>query len=397
MATEQDALYKMLDSSLLRDCLFPSPSAKMEQPAPKKHTFSMPDWSLLPEELLHLISKHLEDYCFDVVHARSVCTSWRSSFPFPSSLLRPSYSLPSFAKFPRKSKGFCTIKKVPLFLFRVRVPAAAAASPSEFFVGGIGQDDSEDRMEIPSPLQCSVRVKSPGSVPTLMNMLDCQILSLGYQYRIIGWDPEERTTVFLPLSKDGEFVVLLNQRLLALTSAEMRWKLVMNVPNARCSELVTFRGRFYAAFLHWGVYVIDPCSLKATSLMPSQSLHSSNYLIPSGNDELFLVEVIFPRGFAFNRFKCRVSRLDEEAGKWVVVTDLGDRVLFIGHFGNVSCSAKELPIGCGVSGNSVLSTFRPGNVTYVYKYGVHTGNEEDDRYRWRCVSENRVTIFYTKP
>ncbi|KAG7567869.1 hypothetical protein ISN45_Aa04g007050 [Arabidopsis thaliana x Arabidopsis arenosa] len=200
----------------------------------------MPDWSQLPEELLFIISTYLEENCFDVVHARSGCTSWRSSFPFPSSLLRTSYSLPSFAKFPRKSKGFCTSRR------------------------------------------------------SLCSSL-------------------------------GEFVLLLNQRLLALTSAEMRWKLVMNVPNARCSE-----------------------------------------------------------GLAFNRFKCRVSRLDEEAGKWVVVTDLGDRVLFIGHFGNVSCSAKELPIGCGVSGNSVLSTFRPGNVTYVYKYGVHTGNEEDDRYRWRC-------------
>ncbi|CAH8263657.1 unnamed protein product [Arabidopsis lyrata] len=269
MATEQDALYKMLDSSLLRDCLFPSPSAKMKQPAPKKHTLSMPDWSLLPEDLLQLISKHLEDYCFDVVHARSVCSSWRSSFPFPSSL----YAQVTL-KFPRKSKGFCTIKKVPLFLFRVQAPAAAAASPSEFLLGGINQVSSEDRIELPSPLQCSLNVKIPGSVPTLMNMLDCQIIPLGYQYRIIGWDPEERTTVFLPLSKDGEFVVLLNQRLLALTSAEMRW----NFPNARCSELVTFRGRFYAAFLHWGVYVIDPCSLKATSLMPSQSLHSSNYI-----------------------------------------------------------------------------------------------------------------------
>ncbi|KAF3551747.1 hypothetical protein DY000_02006188 [Brassica cretica] len=38
---------------------------------------SVPDWSLLPEELLHIISKNLDE-CFDVVHARSVCTLWRS-------------------------------------------------------------------------------------------------------------------------------------------------------------------------------------------------------------------------------------------------------------------------------------------------------------------------------
>ncbi|CAL9233885.1 unnamed protein product [Arabidopsis halleri] len=376
----------------------------MEQPAAKKHTFSMPDWSLLPEELLNLVSKHLDDYCFDLVHARSVCTSWRSSFPFPSSLLRPSYSLPSFTKFPRKSKGFCTLQKVPLFLFRVRSPATAAVSPSKFFLGGINRDKSKDHMELlPSSLQCSVRVKIPGSEPTLMNMLDCQILPLGNQYRIIGWDPEEQTTVFLPLCKDGgggEFVVLLNYSylLLALTSSEMRWKLVMDVPNTSCTELVTFRGRFYAAFLLGEVYVINPCSLEATSLMPSEPLCSSNYLIPSGNDELFLVEVIVPMGLNFNRFKCRVSRLDEKAGKWVVVRDLGDRVFFIGgQFRNVCCSAKELPDGCGVSGNSILFTFGPRNVTCTYKYGVHTGNEEDDLNWWRCVSENPVRIFYIKP
>ena len=53
----------------------------------------LPDWSLLPEELLQIVTKNVEN-CFDVVHARSVCNSWQSTFPFPSCLLRPSYSLP---------------------------------------------------------------------------------------------------------------------------------------------------------------------------------------------------------------------------------------------------------------------------------------------------------------
>ncbi|KAG5397462.1 hypothetical protein IGI04_019276 [Brassica rapa subsp. trilocularis] len=34
---------------------------------------SVPDWSLLLEELLHIISKNMDD-CFDVVHAHSVGT-----------------------------------------------------------------------------------------------------------------------------------------------------------------------------------------------------------------------------------------------------------------------------------------------------------------------------------
>ncbi|KAG7572526.1 hypothetical protein ISN44_As09g008860 [Arabidopsis suecica] len=72
-----------------------------------------------------------------------------------------------------------------------------------------------------------------------------------------------------------------------------------------------------------------------------------------------------------------VNGLDEEAGKWVEVSDIGDRLLVIGDLGNVCCSTKELPDGCGLSGNSIVFTHGPGNVTYSYKYGVHTGREED--------------------
>ncbi|KAG7567601.1 hypothetical protein ISN45_Aa04g004580, partial [Arabidopsis thaliana x Arabidopsis arenosa] len=280
-----------------------------------------PDWSLLPEELLRIVSKNVED-CFDVVHARSVCNSWRSTFPFPSCLLRPSYSLPTFDEFTLESKDLCTLEKVPLFVFRIKTPAAST-SPFEYFLGGIGRDD---RMDLPSPLQCSVKVEIPGYDSTLMNMVDCQILSLGHQYRLVGWEPKDyRGVAFLPL--------------------KMKWKRLENVPYAICSDLVTFRGRFYASFLSRNTFVIDPYSLEVTIL---------NFDI-----------------IDFSRFTCIVSRLDEEGGKWVEVTDLGNRVFFIGHFGNVSCSAKELPDGCGLSGNSILFTNEP---IFAYKYGVNTGS-----------------------
>ncbi|KAG7585756.1 F-box-like domain superfamily [Arabidopsis thaliana x Arabidopsis arenosa] len=369
----------------------------------------MPNWSQLPEELLNLISKNL-DNCFDVIHARSVCRSWRSAFPFPSCLLSLRYYLPTFAKFPSLSKDLCTLKKIQVFLFRVRNPAAVAASISEYFLGGIDQDNSNDHMELPSPLQCSVKVKIPQSDPILVNMLDYQILPLGYRYIMIGWDPESLATgyaglAFLPLNKNGgeEFIVLLGycNHLLVLKSAEMRWTRVKKTSIASCKGLVTFRGRFYVTFLNGDIYIFDPYSLEQTLLMPSQPLRSSKYLIPTGNDELFLVEKFNPFPEAdildFNRFTCRVSKLDEEAGIWVEVTDLGDRVLFIGHFGNICCSAKELPNGCGVSGNSILFTNEPGNVTFAYKYGVHTGRAEDELNIWRFSREIRVMIVNTFP
>ncbi|EOA28453.1 hypothetical protein CARUB_v10024662mg [Capsella rubella] len=366
---------------------------------------TMQDWSLLPEELLHIISEYLED-CFDVIHARSVCHLWRSIFPFPSCLLRTSYSLPSFTKFPRRSKGLCTLEKFPMFLFKVLSPAITDA---EFFVGGINRDKSEDCMKLQSSIQCSVKVKIQNSEPTLLNFLDCQILPLGYQYKMIGFDPTSLATsfrgmAFLPLNKEaggGGFVVLIgySHSLLVLRSAEMRWMRLENCAEADCKHIITFRGKFYAVFISGDVFVIDPYSLEATPLRPSERLTSQNDLVPSGNDELFLVERIIVRGtvLQLSKLACRDSRLDEEAGEWVVVSDLGDRVLLIGEPGNCAFSAKELPDGCGVSGNSMIFTNEPFGVTYSYKYGVDTGNAEDDLNLWRCSRETRVKILNMSP
>ncbi|WZZ54238.1 hypothetical protein YC2023_054345 [Brassica napus] len=361
----------------------------------------MPDWSRLPEELLHIISENVED-CFDIVHARSVSNSWRSTFSFPCTLRRQSYSLPSFANFPSESKDLCTLEKIPLFLFRVQTPPPASAS--EYFLGGIGRDES-DLTELPSPLQCSVKVKIPGSDPTLMNMRDGQVFPLGHQYRISCDSKDYRTVAFLQLNQEGreEFIVLLGfgRFFLALRSFEMKWKLVMGFRTPSSDDIVTFRSRFYVTVRDTSMtmmytFRIDPFSLRMTPLMPMKPVGSLKYLVPCGNDdELFMVEkfLCFSNVLDFCRLTCKVSRLQEETGIWVEVSDLGDRVLFIGRFGNVSCSAKELPDGCGVSGNSILFTNELDSGTSVYKYGVDTGREEDDINCWSFSGENRVTIL----
>ncbi|CAH8367109.1 unnamed protein product [Eruca vesicaria subsp. sativa] len=151
----------------------------------------------------------------------------------------------------------------------------------------------------------------------------------------------------------------------------MRWVKLKKFSDASYEDIVNFRGRFYVTTLNKDVFVIDPYSLDEIPLMPLQPLRSVKYLVPSGNDdELFLVEKILPsRGVLdFSRLACRVSKLNDEAGTWVEVSDVGGRVLFIGYLGNVSCCAKELPDGCGLSGDSLLFTGGPGNVTYFYKY-----------------------------
>ncbi|CAL9233772.1 unnamed protein product [Arabidopsis halleri] len=321
----------------------------------KKKTSIMPDWSELPDELLYLILTYLGDNCFDVVHARSVCSLWRSTLPL-SPVLRPSYSLPAFGDFPLESKGLCTLEKVPKFLF-IRVPTPAIA------------DD-----QLSDALQCLVKVKIPASVPK-------KIVPLGHKYRMIGWDYNR--AAFLRLDKEGkreEFVVLLKYSgsFLVLTSAEMRWKKLENVPNATCFDIVTFRGRFYAQFLSGHIVVIDPYSLEVTLLLfsPEES-RGLQSLVPYGKDELFLVEVIIPedRVIDLSRLTRRVRRLDEEAGIWVEVSDFGDCVFLLG---NLSCSAKEFPHGFGLTKNAVLFTDKSGNAFLYYKRNVILKGESCD-------------------
>ncbi|XP_013631674.1 PREDICTED: F-box/kelch-repeat protein At1g64840-like [Brassica oleracea var. oleracea] len=376
------------NTSLLSDSV-----SKLQLSLKDQHTSS--DWSNLPDELLRIISSKLED-CFDFIHARAVCSPWRSIFPFPSWLLRTSYSLPSFDRF----GGFCTLEKFPVFLFRVRSPEDDDhALPSQFFVGGVGPDKSGDHMV---------------TAPTSINVADCQIIPLGHRCRMVGYDPDSLSTGYrgvaiLPLNNEegGEFIVLIgySHHMLALRSTEMRWMEVDNCSRADCIDIVTFRGKFYPVFTNGDVFAIDPYTLETTPLRPPQIAGCGrlNYLVPYGDDELYLVERIIVRNgvLSFANMACRVSVLDEEAGEWVVVSDLGDRVLLIGQLGNSSgnsaCSAKELPEGCGVSGSSMLFINEMFHETFPYKYGVDTGSPEDDLNVWRCSRETRVTTLNKSP
>ncbi|CAA7032990.1 unnamed protein product [Microthlaspi erraticum] len=233
-----------------------------------------------------------------------------------------------------------------------------------------------------------------------MNILDCQILSLGHQYRLKNWNPDAVETsitsvAFVPLNTEGggEFGVLLyfkGDLLVLTTRAEMKWKLLENVPRKSCMSLATFRGRFYASFFYGRTVVIDPYSLDVTLLIHSELEGFYKHLVPSGNDELFLVDELLTIPAA-----CRVSRLDEENGKWVEVTDVGGRVLFIDQeLGNVCCSAKELPDCCGLSGNSIVITGEPENVANTFKY---EGIEEYELKFWTVSRERRVTVLSTSP
>ncbi|KAF2602070.1 hypothetical protein F2Q70_00027805 [Brassica cretica] len=211
-------------------------------------------------------------------------------------------------------------------------------------------------------------------------MRDGQIFPLGHQYRISCDSKEYRSLAFLSLHKEGreEFIVLLSfgRFFLALRSSEMKWKLVMGFKAPSSENIVTFRGMFYVTIRASMTTIYNRSFLVApNSRVAPESCGLANISVSCGNDEeLFMVK----KSSLILMYQILVGSHAEQQG-------------------NVSCSAKELPDGCGVSENSILFTNELDNGTYVYKYGVDTGREEDDLNCWRFSGENRVTILSTSP
>ncbi|XP_009112500.1 putative F-box protein At2g16290 [Brassica rapa] len=137
----------------------------------------MADWSLLPKDLLELISGRSQT-CFEIVHFRSVCSSWRSAIPRPSYRLGLGLNslLTVFNHEPRfESHTQCILKRIAVFLFRFQTPFG-----TDFLLIEVTDGKSGEQI-LMSPFQNSAwRYKDV----TTLNTLNSQIIPLGYYYKI---------------------------------------------------------------------------------------------------------------------------------------------------------------------------------------------------------------------
>lgn len=137
----------------------------------------MADWSLLPKDLLELISGRSQT-CFEIVHFRSVCSSWRSAIPRPSYRIGLGLNslLPVFNHKPRfEGHMQCILKKIPVFLFRFQTPFG-----TDFLLIEVTDGESGEQI-LMCPFQNSAwRYKDV----TTLNTLNCQIIPLGYYYKV---------------------------------------------------------------------------------------------------------------------------------------------------------------------------------------------------------------------
>ncbi|CAH8361927.1 unnamed protein product [Eruca vesicaria subsp. sativa] len=329
----------------------------------------MADWSLLPKDLLELINARSKT-CFEIVHFRSVCSSWRSAIPRPSYRLGLCLKrlLPVFNHKPRfESHTPCMLKKIPVFLFRFQTP-----SGTDFLLIEMTKGESGEQL-LMCPFQDSPwRYKD---VITL-NTLSSQIIPLGYYYKINFYAIASRRhltrsenytkrVAFLPLDgEDGNkaFAVVAGVLgdLMMYRSCDNGWTIIKGW-FIYYQDMVSFKGKFYVVNKsgRGHVFVIEP-SFKITEIQPVTLSHETydERLVVSG-DELLLVQRLTLGMYCEEKYKhswFRLFRLEEEEEeegqrRWVRIKDIEDRVVILGCDWSLCCSAKELP---GMKENSIV-------------------------------------------
>ncbi|KAL1204484.1 putative F-box protein [Cardamine amara subsp. amara] len=324
----------------------------------------MADWSFLPKDLLERISDRFETY-FEIVHFRSVCGSWRSAIPKPSYRrgLGVESLLPIFNHNSRfEGETHCELKKIPAFLLRFKTPFGA-----DYLFVGMSQSKS-CKQKLLSPLTDSGLASKYGII---LNTLSSQIIPLGYYYKInfnalttnrsrTSLQSYSTRAAFLPLGGENgtDFAVIAGVLgdLMIYKSCDKRWtKIEGRFQSYR--DMVSFRGKFYVVDTsgRGHVFVIEP-SLEISEIQAvTQSLECFHERLVVSGGELLLVQRITPGKFGHEYMHtwCRLFRLEDKEGqrRWVQISDLEDRVLFLGIDWNLCYSAEEL---LGMKGNCVV-------------------------------------------
>lgn len=167
---------------------------------------------------------------------------------------------------------------------------------------------------------------------------------------------------FLPFDSEdgGDFTMVAGvlDTLMMYRSREERW-IKIECPFRSYQDMVSFKGKFYVVDKsgRGRVFVIEPSSLEVSEIHSVTQCHECYWetLVVSGDDELLLVQRFTPGEYHYEHMHTwfRIFRLEEEEGqrRWVRVTDLEERVVFLGINWNFCYSAKEVP---GVKGNCVM-------------------------------------------
>ncbi|KAL8543408.1 hypothetical protein ACS0TY_004080 [Phlomoides rotata] len=341
----------------------------------------MADWSTLPPELLHLITQYFPT-SIDLLRFRSVCSTWRAAAPLPPSAATRFPILPN-SGISDTSWGFHLSKRT---IYSIQPPLTDHSS----WIIKLERDNPA-RMHLLSPLARSQFKPLPDTFPKLFNFLNVRVKELGEEYALqyINFRPTansigESGNLYMEkvavLNNLGDRFVLVtvhvSGKLVVYKSGDEKWRLIDDLPApSPYDDVILWKEKFYAVDYTGKIVLVNTADLNVSTIANSIFGGDKKFLVDS-EGELLLVDMYlsvgpadnlgFNEGFQFyEEFDCfmsertvkfQVFRLDEDAGQWIEMTNLGDKMLFLGDNCTFSASASEIFGDNSSRGNCILFT-----------------------------------------
>ncbi|KAL8060122.1 hypothetical protein ABFS82_02G003900 [Erythranthe guttata] len=339
----------------------------------------MAEWTTLPSELLHLISQHLPT-SIDLLRFRSVCATWRAAAPPPPSVPIRSSILPN-SGISDTSWGFYLSKRTVYYL------ESPSTDQSSWIIKL--ERDNPARMHLLNPLDRSQFKPLPDNFPKIFNFFDLRVKELGEEYALqyINFRPMASSIgeagnlymekVAVMNDSCGGIVLLtihVSGKLVVYKPGDEKWSVIDDLPSPY-DDVILREGRFCAVDNTGRMVVVNVADLTVSVVANSVFGGDKKFLVEL-KGELLLVDMYlsigpaddlgYNEGFEFyeefdgfmseRTVKFEVFRLDENVGKWVEVSDLGDTMLFLGDNCTFSASASEIFRDNSCKGNCIFFT-----------------------------------------
>lgn len=249
-------------------------------------------------------------------------------------------------------------------------------------------------MHLLNPLARSQFKPLSGNFPKIFNFFNVRVKELGEEYALqyINFRPMansigEAGNLYMEkvavLNNFSEGFVLLtihvSGKLVVYKSGDEKWRLINDLPSPY-DDVILRKGRFYAVDNTGRLVLVNVVDLTVSVAANSIFGGDKKFLVDS-DGELLLVDMYlsvgpaddlgYNEGFEFyEEFDCfmsertmkfKVFRLDENVGKWIDMSDLGDKMLFLGDNCTFTASASEIFSDDMCKGNCIFFTDQYSN------------------------------------
>ncbi|GAU12653.1 hypothetical protein TSUD_121450 [Trifolium subterraneum] len=315
----------------------------------------MADWSLLPTELLQLISQKLNSE-FYLLRFRSVCSTWRSSIPNH----RPNNHLPLKLPplLPDHNDSICYLLKHNIFFIKpttITNPNQPQQILQPWLIR-IGPN-ANGKIHLWHPLNFNEHL--PFHFPDEVVVFDfnhISIVDLGHVFVLECSDdvdnphPKVYYDKVVAATYPGEqqpHIVTYNysRDLCMFRPGDHAWMQIPDLSNCFFGDICNFKGQTCVTDDIGKTVMVGP---DLSFDLVAAKLRHGRFKLCLVESELLLVDTVVSDYRAW----IDVYRLDEKKKKWVKLSNLGDRVLFVGKQCSFSASASDLGFA---NGNCVIN------------------------------------------